>query len=99
MKNPKVLGVITYITWIGWLIAYFLRDKEDSFVRRHLNQAIALTLVSTLAGFVSRAGGIFGLVASVASLAALVLSIMGIIKAAQGSEEPLLLVGEVNWIR
>lgn len=99
MKNPKVLGVISYVTWIGWLVAYFLREKEDSFVRQHLNQAIALNLVSTLAGFISRAGGIFGAVATVASLAALVLSIMGIIRAAQGSEEPLPLIGGVNWIQ
>ena len=34
--DKKITGVVGYITWIGWLIAYLLGDKEGA--KFHLNQ-------------------------------------------------------------
>ena len=97
-RNSKLLAVVSYITWIGWLIAFFKRDREDSLVRRHLNQSLALNLAASAANLLSRIGGIFYMVGVAATIAVLVLEIMGVLRAFRMSEEPLPLVGNFNWI-
>ena len=95
----KGLAVLSYITWIGWLISMFARQKEDTLVAHHLNQALVIWVISTVAGLLSRipitavktACGIVG-------LACFVFCIWGIIRAAKGSEEPLPLIGGIKLI-
>lgn len=93
MKNTKVLSVISYITWIGWIVAFILRDKHDRVVTQHLNQALALNIVGILVSAGARIGGVIGWAAGIISLASLILAIWGIIRAIQGSAEPLPLIG------
>lgn len=33
--DKKVTGILAYITWIGWLVAFFAGDKEGA--KFHLN--------------------------------------------------------------
>jgi len=93
MKNTKVLSVISYITWIGWIVAFILRDKYDRVVTQHLNQALALNIVGILVSAGTRIGGAIAWVAGIISLISLILAIWGIIRAIQGSAEPLPLIG------
>jgi len=93
MKNTKVLSVISYITWIGWIVAFILRDKYDRVVTQHLNQALALNIVGILVSAGTRIGGAIGWIAGIISLISLILAIWGIIRAIQGSAEPLPLIG------
>ncbi len=97
-KNSKLYSIISYITWIGWIIAFVARDKNDPLVRRHVNQALILNLASTVVSLLARIGGAMGIICFVLDLALLVLYIMGIIKAAKMSEEPLPLVGGLEII-
>jgi len=98
-KHTKLYSILSYITWIGWLIALFLRDKEDAMVRHHLNQALILNLASLVAGFLTRIGGLLGTIGSIVSLAVFVLCIMGIVRAAKLSDEPLPLIGKYTLIQ
>ena len=54
--DKKITGVVGYITWIGWLIAYLLGDKEGA--KFHLNQgavlALAEIIVSAAAWFIGK---------------------------------------------
>ena len=93
MKNTKVLSVVSYITWIGWIVAFILRDKYDRVVTQHLNQALALNIVGILVSAGTRIGGAIAWVAGIISLISLILAIWGIIRAIQGSAEPLPLIG------
>jgi len=93
MKNTKVLSVVSYITWIGWIVAFILRDKYDRVVTQHLNQALALNIVGILVSAGTRIGGAIGWIAGIISLISLILAIWGIIRAIQGSAEPLPLIG------
>ncbi len=99
-KNTKLFSVLSYITWIGFLIAYLMRDKDDGTVKCHLNQALILLIVSTISGFIANhTSGILMIAANIVSLAVLILSVMGIVYAFQGSDKPLPLVGGVQLIK
>jgi uncharacterized membrane protein len=95
----KGLAVLSYITWIGWLISMFARKKEDTLVAHHLNQALVIWIISTVAGLLARIQiSAVQTVAGIVGFACLVFCIWGIIRAAKGSEEPLPLVGGIKII-
>ena len=98
-KHSKLFSIISYFFWAGWVIALLLREKDDTLVRRHLNQALVLNIVEVLAGYITRRGGIIGSIGDVLDLACLVLVIMGIVRAAKLSEEPLPIIGGVELIK
>ena len=97
-KNTKLYSVISYITWIGFLAAFFLSEKDDRMVRHHLNQALVINILETIGTIISRLGGVFGLLGSLIDLAILVFFIMGIVRAAKLSDEPLPLIGGFHLI-
>lgn len=49
-NNPSIdahtTSILCYITWIGWIIAFLLGDKENA--KFHLNQALVLNLFALL---------------------------------------------------
>ena len=98
MEKSKLFAVVSYITWVGWIIALILRDKNDSLVRCHLNQALMLNIVCTVGSIISRFGLIGGIIGWVINIATIVLMIMGIIRAVKGSEEPLPFIGGITII-
>ncbi|WP_342328539.1 DUF4870 domain-containing protein [Pedobacter sp. FW305-3-2-15-E-R2A2] len=97
--NNKTLSIVSYITLIGWLIAYFNgKEKADSLLKYHLRQALGLAIVSiifnvvlTIVATIIPALSFLGIV----GLVIVVLWIMGIINAANGAEKPTPLVGKM----
>ena len=94
--HSKLYSVLSYFTWIGWIISFILRDRRDELVRQHLNQALILNIISSLASIMSRADGIVGWAGGIIDLAALILFIWGVVRAFKMSAEPLPLVGELR---
>lgn len=44
--NNKTLSIVSYITIIGWLIAYFSgKDNANSLLKYHLRQSLGLLIV------------------------------------------------------
>ena len=97
-KNSRLYAVISYITWVGFLIAFLMRDKDDTLVKRHLNQALIINVVQTVGGILIRFGGIFATVGTIVNIACLVLFFVGIYRAFKMSEEPLPVIGEFSII-
>lgn len=95
-SNTKLYSIISYITWIGWIIALLLRDKNDEMVRHHLNQALVLNIIASIAGILGKIGGLFGVIGWVIGVACFVLSILGIIRAFKLSSDPLPVVGQIK---
>ncbi len=95
-RHTKLYSVLAYITWIGFFISLLMRDKSDRVVNRHLDQALLINVIESIAGFLARRGGIIGTVGSVAGLACFILFIMGILRALKESEEPLPFIGQFN---
>lgn len=94
--HSKLYSVLSYITWVGWIISFILHDRSDMLVRQHLNQALILNIISSLASIMSRGHGIIGWVGGLIDMVTLFLFIWGVIRAFRMSAEPLPLIGQVK---
>lgn len=104
--DGKTAGIVSYLTIIGWLIAYFAlhKDKETSLGSYQLRQTLLFHIVSMVVLWV--AGVLFGLLflstsitlsialMRIVQLALFVLWIIGFIGAIQGEKKPIPLIGE-----
>ncbi len=96
--DNKTFSIISYITLIGWLVAYFGgKDKADDLLKYHLKQSLGLiicgfvfqlalsilTFIVPMLSFLSFLGIFF-----------LVLFIIGIINAANAQKKPLPIIGK-----
>ncbi|WP_448634948.1 DUF4870 domain-containing protein [Pedobacter panaciterrae] len=97
--NNKTLSIVSYITIIGWLVAYLKgKDNADSMLKYHLRQALGLALVNIIFSLALNIVamvipalsfiGVFGFVF-------LILWIIGIINAANGAQKPLPIIGKM----
>jgi uncharacterized membrane protein len=97
--DNKTLSIISYITIIGWLVAYFSgKDKADALLKYHLRQSLGLAIVSivfniafTIIASIVPSLSFLGLV----GYAFIILWIMGIINAANGALKPVPLIGKM----
>ena len=97
-NHTRLYSVISYITWIGWIIAFILRDNRDQITRQHINQALALNIIGILVSAGNRIGGVIQWAAGIIALIALILTIWGIVRAVQMSAEPLPIIGNFRII-
>lgn len=99
VDNGKTTAIVSYITLIGWLIAYFAmhQSKKTSLGSYHLRQTLLLficAIVYQIAVYIiTMAVPAVGLILSIGGLAFLVLWIMGLIAAINGEEKPMPLIG------
>ncbi|TRX35330.1 DUF4870 domain-containing protein [Flavobacterium sp. ZT3R18] len=98
--DKKTLSIISYITIIGWIIAYVSYNKlavKDSLTKFHLKQSlgiailgIAISIALTIIGMVVPS---LASILSLANLGVVVLWILGIINANNEQEIPVPVVG------
>ena len=97
-NNSKLAAVISYITWIGWVVALVIRDPSDRFAAHHINQALVINILEVVAGVFAIFPLIGGLARNIVELIVLVFWILGIYRAATGSTQPLPLIGDIHLI-
>lgn len=104
--DGKTAGIISYLTIIGWLIAYFAlhKDKETSLGSYQLRQTLLFHIVSMVVYWA--AGFLVGMIflsssitlslalIGIVRLALFILWIIGFIGAVQGEKKPIPLMGE-----
>lgn len=102
--SKKVTGIVAYIYFIGWIIAYLAGDKEGA--KFHLNQAlvlwiinIVLSLATMLLGGVPVLGLILGIVSFVAGIFLFVCWILGLVHAIKEEEKELPLIGKIQILK
>ena len=83
--NKKTTGIISYLTLIGWLIAYCAGDKEGA--KFHLNQSLVLIIANVVVGVINYIPTIGGIVGTVLSIVLLVFWIMGFVYACEDKEK------------
>ncbi len=91
--SSRTVGVVAYITWIGWIIAFLIRDRRDAFAAHHLNQALMINLMKIAGGLCVMIPKVGEGLSSAIGLAAFILIIMGIYRAVNWRTDPLPLVG------
>lgn len=108
--ESKIAAILSYFTWVGFIIAIVAGDKEDEYLKHHINQALVLTIASTavtVVGTILRIAvsssqlltALVGLIMSGASLAILAFVILGVISAAKDETKPLPLIGDIKLIK
>ena len=96
--KDKAAAILSYLTWICWIIAFIIRNRDDKLSGHHLNQGLVLGILGSIATLIERLNGIFDFIGGIIGLGVLVLSIMGIVRAAKGSDEPLPIIGDIKLI-
>ena len=104
--NGKTAAIISYLSIIGWLIAYFAMHKDNKTelgsyqLRQTLLLNIAAIVIGWGVGFVLGilivSTGIFALIyiSYVLQLGILIIWIIGLIGAINGQNKPMPLIGE-----
>ena len=97
--DNKTLSIVSYITLIGWAVAYFLgKENANPLLKYHLRQSLGLALVSIVFNIVT------GILVSILPFLALLgyvgfiflaLLIIGIINAANEVQKPLPIIGKM----
>lgn len=101
MNEPKskTAAVISYLTWVGWIAAFFIRDKSCEFTRRHLNQAICINILETIGVIIAKLPFIGSPIGEIIDIIVLVVWIIGISRAARGIWKPIPILGEIDLIQ
>ena len=93
--DNKTISIISYITIIGWLIAYLVgKDNLDAFSKYHLRQSLGLAIVGIILNIITISISFLGMIVNLVGLLLLVLFIIGIINAVNGQMKPLPVIGK-----
>lgn len=95
--TSKVTGIVAYIGWIGWLIAFLAGDKEGA--KFHLNQALVLNLASLAISVLAIIPFIGLIISLVGGIGTFVFWILGIVAAIKEEEKPLPLIGGIKLLK
>ncbi len=94
--DKKVTGILSYITIIGWLVAYIAGDKENA--KFHLNQGLVvgiIGLVGIVLGFIPLIGGLLGWILKIVWI---ILLAWGLVYAAQDQDKEIPLIGSIKLL-
>ncbi|WP_409150573.1 DUF4870 domain-containing protein [Sphingobacterium sp. BS-2] len=101
-QDNKGIGIISYLTWIGLLVAFILnREKNDPFVKFHIRQNLGLFVLGLVAGVLHYIPAAGGIVAYVAFTALFIFWVIGLIGAINGKEKEVPLIGNMfqDWFK
>lgn len=96
--DPKSLGVVVYLTWIGFVIALVLRDKDDEYLAFHLNQALVLNIFALIPVLVPTFG-VWSFLETLYSIFIFVLWIIAFVGACQGQKTETPLLGQIHLLK
>lgn len=91
--DKKTTGIVAYLSWIGWLIAYLLGDREHA--KFHLNQGLVLNLAFSLCALIAK----LTCLGSLLSIFVFVLWMIGFVAAIQDEEKPVPFLGEIFLLK
>ncbi len=98
--DKKTTGIVAYLTWVGWLIAYLAGDKEGA--KFHINQALVIFLVQIVLGIVAKVLNLIPVIRYLTwllNVAGAVFWLAGLLAAIQEKENPLPFIGEIHLIK
>ena len=105
--NEKTIGLVAYLTIIGWIIAYVMHNKNKTeYGAFHIRQMLGLVLLSLgvwILNMVIAFAGIpfVGWLTWLLNIGILVLWVMGFIGAVQGEKKLVPVLGQMfqDWFK
>lgn len=103
-KSPQTIVVdptqsernIAALCYIFFVIGYFTKEKDSTYVKFHMQQSLALLVVAVLLAFVNIIPILGQLVYLVGSIAVIVIFFIGIGNALGGRQHKLPLIGDFS---
>lgn len=97
--DKKVTGIVSYITIIGWIIAYLAGDKEGA--KFHLNQSLVINIASLinsllLSKILILIPFIGWIISIIVSLLIFVLWLIGLIAAVKDEAKEVPILGQIK---
>lgn len=99
MSN-KAIGIVAYITIIGWIIALVVhmgKDEKSELAGYHIEQSLGLIIVAIglaiIGQILGAIAGIFSLLMMLVNLGLIVLWVFGLMNAINEKREPIPLIG------
>ncbi len=99
MSN-KAIGIVAYITIIGWIIAFIVhkgKDDKSEMAGYHIEQSLGLIIVAValaiIGNILTAIVGIFGMLMMLVNLGLIVLWVIGLINAINEKRQPIPLIG------
>lgn len=101
LLNGKTIAVISYITWIGTLIAFLINNqKRNLFASFHIRQAIGISVFSLINSLVLINYIDFWVVGAI-GMVLFIFRIIGIVGALRNEEKKVPLVADIfqDWFK
>lgn len=94
--DEKTTGIVSYLWWVGLLIAVFTTKDKTEYTRFHMRQSLGLLLLSFFGTLVLKfvSGSIGYFLAMVISVGALALWIFAFIGALNGEKKMIPVLGD-----
>ena len=96
-ENAKLTGIVSYLYWIGWLIAFFGGDREGAKV--HLNSSAVLYLLFIICNLADNLGSVMANIFHCVEFGLAILWIIGFVYALKGENKELPLIGGIHIIK
>ncbi len=92
--DPKVVGIVAYLTLIGWIVALIMNNPKSTFGSFHIRQSLGIMLLFLCSSVVTVIPFIGWIIGSAGILFGFVLWIIGFIGAVQQKSQPVPVLGE-----
>ena len=92
--DKKATGIVSYLTLIGWLIAFLAGDKEGA--KFHLNQSLVLLLANVAVSIFYHVPYIGHIISPILNIVLFVFWIIGFIYACEDKEQEIPLIGGIK---
>lgn len=98
--DNKTLSIISYITVIGWVIAFFIgKEKADNLLKYHLKQALGVVVLSLILSLLIQIVAIAlptlaWIVSTVLYIISIGYMVIGILNAVSEKQKPLPVIGQ-----
>ncbi len=100
--DPKVVGLVSYLTIIGWIVALILNSNNKSeFGSFHIRQSLGIILTGFVLGFVNVIPILGQIVWIVGIILLIILWFIGFIAAIQGEKKVVPVLGQYyqDWFK
>ena len=94
----RVVGIVSYITWIGLIVALCLYDRHNEYERFHVNQALVLDVFSVILVILDLIP-IIRIVSVIFQIILFIGWLMGLISACSWEMRKAPIFGKIVWLK